>query len=90
MKASFINDIDAVDVLTIHKAKGMEYECVILPYFDFPLKSSNFKVWIESGLQKTPTKLFVDFNNSLKNFNKEIIIFNNDIFHTQVHPSGQQ
>ena len=71
MKASFINDIDAVDVLTIHKAKGMEYECVILPYFDFPLKSSNFKVWIESGLQKTPTKLFVDFNNSLKNFNEE-------------------
>ena len=71
MKASFINDIDAVDVLTIHKAKGMEYECVILPYFDFPLKSSNFKVWIESGLQKIPTKLFVDFNNSLKNFNEE-------------------
>ncbi len=71
MKASFINDIDAVDVLTIHKAKGMEYECVILPYFDFPLKSSNFKVWIESGLQKTPTKLFLDFNNSLKNFNSE-------------------
>lgn len=71
MKATFINDIDAVDVLTIHKAKGMEYECVILPYFDFPLKSSNFKVWIDSGLPKTSTKLFVDFNNSLKNFNSE-------------------
>ena len=40
-------------------------------YFDFPLKSSNFKVWIDSGLPKTSTKLFVDFNNSLKNFNSE-------------------
>ena len=71
MKATFINDIDAVDVLTIHKAKGMEYECVILPYFDFPLKSSNFKVWVDANLLKSPTKLFVDFNSSLKNFNAE-------------------
>lgn len=29
--------LDAINVLTIHKAKGLEYECVHLPYFSEPL-----------------------------------------------------
>jgi ATP-dependent exoDNAse (exonuclease V) beta subunit len=29
--------LDAINVLTIHKAKGLEYECVHLPYFSEPM-----------------------------------------------------
>ena len=29
--------LDAINVLTIHKAKGLEYECVHLPYCSDPL-----------------------------------------------------
>lgn len=33
--------LDAINVLTIHKSKGLEYECVHLPYFSEPLIKYN-------------------------------------------------
>ncbi len=69
LKATFTNETNSVNVLTIHKAKGMEFKVVILPFFDFSLQSSNFKIWIEYESPKIKTPIFVDYNSSLKYFN---------------------
>ena len=69
LKATFTNETNSVNVLTIHKAKGMEFKVVILPFFDFSLQRSNFKVWIEYESPKIKTPIFVDYNSSLKYFN---------------------
>ena len=69
LKATFTNETNSVNVLTIHKAKGMEFKVVILPFFDFSLQRSNFKVWIEYESLKIKTPIFVDYNSSLKYFN---------------------
>lgn len=38
--------VDAVEVITIHKAKGLERDCVIIPYFDWELnKTQDKKMW---------------------------------------------
>ena len=55
--------------MTIHKAKGMEFKVVILPFFDFSLQRSNFKVWVEYESPKIKTPIFIDYNSSLKYFN---------------------
>ena len=68
IKATFINNSNSVNILTIHKAKGMEFSFVILPYFDFSLQKSNFKTWIQYQSPKTTTPIFVDYKNSLKYF----------------------
>ena len=47
----------------------MEFKVVILPFFDFSLQRSNFKVWIEYESLKIKTPIFVDYNSSLKYFN---------------------
>lgn len=38
---------DAVSIMTIHKSKGLEFECVILPEFDLSFDKSKFSEWIE-------------------------------------------
>ena len=76
IKATFINNSNSVNVLTIHKAKGMEFSLVILPYFDFSLQKSNFKIWIQYQSPKINTPIFVDYKNSLKHFdNKSKAVF---------------
>ena len=76
IKATFINNSNSVNVLTIHKAKGMEFSLVILPYFDFSLQKSNFKTWIQYQSSKITTPIFVDYKNSLKHFdNKSKAVF---------------
>ena len=76
IKATFINNSNSVNVLTIHKAKGMEFNFVILPYFDFSLQESNFKTWIHYQSSKTTTPIFVDYKNSLKYFdNNSKVVF---------------
>lgn len=37
---------DAVSVMTIHKSKGLEFECVILPEFNFTFDVNNEWVWV--------------------------------------------
>ena len=70
LKATFSNDTNSVNVLTIHKAKGMQFKVVILPFFDFNLQKSNFKVWIEYESPKIKTPIFIDYSSSLKYFNR--------------------
>ena len=38
---------DAISVMTIHKSKGLEFQCVILPDFDFSLKLKKEWAWVE-------------------------------------------
>ncbi len=37
---------DAISVMTIHKSKGLEFECVLLPDLDFSLKLSKNGEWV--------------------------------------------
>lgn len=38
---------EAVNILTIHRAKGLEYRCVIIPWVDFRLLPYKEKMWIK-------------------------------------------
>lgn len=39
-------DTDAVNVMTIHKSKGLEFECVILPDIDLNLDMGSETLWV--------------------------------------------
>lgn len=58
--------VDAIQIMTIHKSKGLEFPVVILPFLDWQSKSS--KIWIP--LQKSDENPFetfyVNINNDLK------------------------
>ena len=47
---------DAINVLTIHKSKGLEYKCVVIPFCDWDLLGKEEVLWlpkdvvVESGL----------------------------------------
>ncbi len=51
LKLSTANEGDSVNIYTIHKAKGMEYEVVLIPFCDWGLKPntsmSNY-VWVDA------------------------------------------
>ncbi len=52
---SFPEDTNAVKVLTIHKSKGLQFDCVILPNvaYNFRLRSKKKeKIWVNSMLEK--------------------------------------
>lgn len=38
---------DAVNVLTIHKSKGLEYPCVIIPFADWMMLNADDMLWID-------------------------------------------
>lgn len=40
------DDADAVNVMTIHKSKGLEFKCVILPFVDWDLMKMDDIFWI--------------------------------------------
>lgn len=41
--------IDAVNVMTIHKSKGLEFKCVIVPYANWSLDKMDSVFWIEKA-----------------------------------------
>jgi len=60
---------DAINIMTIHKAKGLEYPIVIIPYCDWPMKPMfNSAIWVNptqkpySDLPHVP----VNYNNTMK------------------------
>ena len=61
----------AVKVMTIHKSKGLEFEIVILPFFDSNLTSSRMKTWINIKNDQEETRAMVDFSKKLQFFNEE-------------------
>ena len=52
--------VDAISIMTVHKAKGLEYQCVIIPKFDWKLTVSDLKTewrWVKTapeGLELPP------------------------------------
>ena len=65
--------VDAIQIMTIHKSKGLEFPIVILPFLDW--QSKNSKIWIP--LQKNEENPFETFyvgiNNELKSIKNEAI-----------------
>lgn len=59
-------ETDAVRVLTIHKSKGLEYNCVIIPFVDFDMseKSSSLKSewrWVKPEIVSHPEIRMPDY-----------------------------
>ena len=70
-------NVDAVQVITVHKAKGLEYACVIVPYIDWNFKDeveSHHMEWrwvapvgIDPGDYTLPPYLPVDVSKRMEN-----------------------
>lgn len=39
-------DVDAVSVMTIHKSKGLEFPCVIIPYATWDMLNPEGRIWV--------------------------------------------
>ena len=55
---------DAINVLTIHKSKGLEFRCVIIPFCDWDLAGKDEVLWIpkETAIE---SELFSGLNNEV-------------------------
>ena len=61
-------DIEAVNIMTIHKAKGLEFPVVIFPYANTGIYAElDAKLWVE-----TDSEMFCGFRKLLINKNKQI------------------
>ena len=70
-KIQYPQNSNAVRVMTIHKSKGLEFEIVILPFFDSNLISSRIKTWINIENEDEEIRAMVDFSKKLQLFNEE-------------------
>ncbi|WP_370390214.1 UvrD-helicase domain-containing protein [uncultured Winogradskyella sp.] len=62
------NDIDAVQIMTIHKSKGLEFPVVIFPYADLDIYRENRpKIWFPVDKED-----YKGFESLLINFNKDV------------------
>ena len=66
-------DTDAVQIMTIHKSKGLEFKCVIIPYADWSLDVTKpSTIWVRPKLPDNveisgmPPYLPIGMNNALK------------------------
>lgn len=62
-------NVDAVNVMTIHKSKGLEFKCVIIPFANWQLDKMDEVCWIEKS------QLIDNLNalESIKNIDHELI-----------------
>jgi len=57
---------NAIQIMTIHKSKGLQFPVVICPFFDWKLDVSRQITWIDNGGQKLPA-YFVNMSKAVKN-----------------------
>lgn len=60
---------DAVNIMTVHKSKGLEFRCVIIPYTDFKYERVRESIWVspigtkkmlqESGSDRYADSMFI-------------------------------
>ena len=77
-KLNIINPqgIDAVEIITIHKSKGLEFPIVIYPYADINIKGDlNPKTWINLKNSKD-----ISLKKSLVNINKDLEKIDNNLY----------
>ena len=60
--------IDAVNIMTIHKSKGLEFPVVIFPFANWPVKATKSELWIdlETKSSKEPQAALIAMNKSLE------------------------
>ena len=73
------DNIDAIRVITIHKSKGLQFPCVLIPMFDWDFNRSSIE-WIETAgfKDKLPKGVAIPPIVPVKFDNKETTIFKNE------------
>ena len=60
------DDQDAIQILTIHKSKGLEFPIIIYPFADSLTHRANSKrVWLNYGDNEKKIELLIPFNNTI-------------------------
>lgn len=54
VSVSVPSGMEAVQVMTIHKAKGLEFKTVIIPALNWDIKNKDRYLWITPGTQENP------------------------------------
>lgn len=55
---------DAINVLTIHKSKGLEYKCVIIPFCDWDIAGKDEVLWIPKDVAEN-SGLFIGLDKDI-------------------------
>lgn len=72
------DDADAINIITIHKSKGLGFKVVIIPFFNEPLERINSRIWSSVDQIKQlgfDAPLPIPYNSNLASsyFNKDFI-----------------